>query len=292
MKTDDRTNGDFLARTCAVCPSHRETRVWNAFWAMVSEVLGPSQRYGSSNINEGRNWLSAWFLAQESRFERCLWLDDDIYLRPQDLWELVSRAWRADLDILGAPYAMKSMGCGHIAVGWDWDQTSSITVGEGGGIVPIEWMGAGCLVIHRRVFERIRKYLLARGDRELHYPFRTAEAMPGMRFWRNTEMPGKLGRYVEGGEDCGFFRLVRATNSRSFVDTRFRVLHEGPHMYDVADALYPRVVRSSVIIDRPSKWAPWTTEEPCSTSADDRENGTYAVTAPQTLRNHRERSAE
>lgn len=150
-------------------------------------------------IAMARNLLVRDFLATDMEF---LWMvDTDIVFIPNTLRRLVEH----DLPLVSALYytfknngkvpAMFTVGDNHeFPAIMEWDE---------GELIPADATGAGCLLVHREVFEKIQK------DNN------------GQFCWfRETVFDDR-----DIGEDLSFSTRVRAAGYPIFVDTSVQVAH-------------------------------------------------------------------
>lgn len=105
---------------------------------------------GFSAIDQGRNVLAADALHQG--YHETLWIDPDVAFEP----DAVERLRSHKLPIVAGIYPQKgrrSLSC-HVLPG-----TETITFGEDGGLIEIEYAAAGFLLVRRGAYETIRERL-------------------------------------------------------------------------------------------------------------------------------------
>ena len=106
------------------------------------------------NIAKNRNRLTAWFLASD--FEWLLYLDDDQILLPGTIERLIAHG----KDVVGGVYVSRDFP--FLPMLYDRENEA----GKVGfreclpgdrGLVSVKAIGAGCLLVHRRVLEALRE---------------------------------------------------------------------------------------------------------------------------------------
>jgi len=102
---------------------------------------------GPSSIAAKRNSLVQMLLA-DSEFKWLLFLDSDMVPHPAAVVRLLSH----DVDIVGATYLARNPPHGVCAQLLDGEPAPSKGFD---GIAPVKWIGTGCLLVRRQVFECI-----------------------------------------------------------------------------------------------------------------------------------------
>lgn len=135
-------------------------------------VISVATAIGDALIDRSRSVLASDFLL--NRKEDILWfLDDDIVVNTQDITRMMWQMHKMDLDILAAPYPLKTFEDAKFAVRTLEDKTD-FTVGKGAEIQPMRYVSTGCMGIKRKVFERmVEKEVvhLCHPDTRKFYPF-------------------------------------------------------------------------------------------------------------------------
>jgi hypothetical protein len=130
--------------------------------------------FNESLIQRARNYLTDEFFSR-SDCTHLLFIDADISFNPQDVLALLALSAREDIDIIGAPYAKKSIEWGQLHKGLkknpnlpleDYSKlTGAIVFNPVGGTSkfsvtePLEVMdlGTGFMLIKRSVFEKFQE---------------------------------------------------------------------------------------------------------------------------------------
>lgn len=188
-----------------------------------------SRRRGDALIDRARAMEASRFLLK-SDAEVFLSLDDDISYDPMDMVKLVRHVKEGDLDIVGAPYVLKTEGGGHLTSKL-LPEHKTITLGKGGGIVQVRAVATGCMAVHRRVFERLAKDL----------PFCSTKEMDG--FWPFFQ---PFPHYVEenkkwfyASEDWAFCIKAEQAGFKIWLDTSIKLQHAGRTTYSFDDFVRP-----------------------------------------------------
>jgi hypothetical protein len=174
---------------------------------------------GHSAIDLARSIMASDALAEG--FDELLWIDADIAFPPDALARLRSH----DRPFVCGIYPKKGqreLAC-HIAPG-----VTEIVFGEGGGLVPMLYAGAGFLYTRREVYETIRDKLAlpacnARFGRMFHPYFQPLVIPDGDGHW-----------YL--GEDYAFCERARRVGFELVADTTIRLFHIGRYGYSWEDA--------------------------------------------------------
>lgn len=107
------------------------------------------------------------------------------------------------------------------------DQRISQSLREGksaGGLQPVDWVAAGCMLVHRKVFEQIKETQpIAPRFPNDYYPFFTAF----------PDTPGH--------EDIAFCARARKAGAQPLLDTEIRCAHIGLSMFLPEDSQAPKL---------------------------------------------------
>jgi hypothetical protein len=127
---------------------------------------------GDALIDRSRSTIASTFLRDRS--EDILWfIDDDIVTNSLDVTRLMWQMHKLDLDILAAPYPLKSVEDGKFAVRTLEDKTEFV-VGKGAEIHPMRYVSTGCMGIKRKVLQKMVEsevVHLCHPDTKKFYPF-------------------------------------------------------------------------------------------------------------------------
>lgn len=173
---------------------------------------------GYSAIDYGRSVLASEAL--DDGFDELLWIDSDIVFRPEDVERLRGH---------GLPFvagvAVKKHRC-ELACEFP-PGTAGVTLGVGGGVREVRYIGMAFALTRRRVYEAIR------GQDEL--------PVCNQRFGRGF-VPYFLPMLVPDGaghhyltEGYAFCERARCAGMVPRVDTTIRLLHRGPYGYSWDD---------------------------------------------------------
>lgn len=195
---------------------------------------------GNTLLASARNELADRFL--KSKAEWSFWLDSDVFVPfgNAELYNTYSRTTKGkdfakhnslerllshNLPLVGGVYAGRFKGAPltiqpdlaprHSA---DLRTCDALRNGEIAGLQPVDWLAAGLMLVHRRVFERILKAK----------PWR--EPFPGAfyPFFINSGPKG---------EDVYFCELARQVGIQPYLDTDVRAGHIGLGVWTCEDSL-------------------------------------------------------
>ena len=174
---------------------------------------------GYSAIDQGRNQLATD--AINDGFEETFWIDSDIEFDPDDVEKLRGH----NLPVSCGIYPKKgkrALAC-HVLPG-----TESITFGVDGGLVEIQYAGAGFLHVRREVYEVLCSQLELpvcnlRWGRQM-IPF----------FQPLVSQTEQGGWYL--AEDYAFCERVRRCGFRVFADSSIRLSHIGKYGFSWEEA--------------------------------------------------------
>lgn len=158
--------------------------------------------YEGGTIGRARNELTASFLASDCT--HLLFVDSDIAFTLPQLNRLLGHS----LPVVGGCYFQRKTGDSKIVMAPSGDVLES-------GLVPVEWIGAGFLLIAREVFNSL--------DAE---QFENERGETRRDFWP-CGIIAKDGKRLYCSEDVGFFRLCRLAGIQPMADTGIIVKHIG-----------------------------------------------------------------
>jgi hypothetical protein len=214
------------------------------------EQRGIEVRRYPSTAAVDRTRCDAATAALEAGFDELIWIDSDIRFDPDD----VERLRGHDLPIVAGVYAKK--GVQDLAVHLQ-DGTTEVTMGEGGGLYDVRYVGAGFLCTQRMVYDDIQRTFSLPvcntkfGARTVPYflPMVIAE---GGANPQGTGSPGGPPAYWYLGEDYAFCERARQAGHKIVVDTTIRLGHIGSYTYGWEDAgqVVPRVTSATFRFDQ------------------------------------------
>lgn len=177
---------------------------------------------GATSIDQIRCLMATEAL--EAGFEELFWIDDDIVFNPDD----VDRLRASGRPIIGGVYPKK--GERQLTVRWK-EGTTSVVLGEGGGLTEVRYTGTGFLLTHARVYAD----LITKG---LQGPVLGEYGRPMFPYFHPMIVrDGDTDRYL--AEDWSFCHRATAAGIPIWVDTRPRLLHVGRYAYSWDD-MVPR----------------------------------------------------
>lgn len=174
---------------------------------------------GESHITRGRNKLAHRFVAhrQESDF---LFLDCDLQFDPATIVRLV----RSGYDVVGAPYPVKANPSRLVCSVTDEARREARD-----GFVRAYDVPTGCMLIRRRVFERLREVVLTvRDDVELDPAKREVYAL----FFDDGAEDGSRPDSRWLSEDYWFTRMVQLAGIEAWLDARAKIRHVGRYAFE------------------------------------------------------------
>ncbi|MBC7975830.1 MAG: hypothetical protein H7138_12710 [Myxococcales bacterium] len=208
------------------------------------EQRGVEVRRYPSTAAVDRTRCDAATAALEAGFDELIWIDSDIRFDPDD----VERLRGHDLPIVAGVYAKK--GVQDLAVHLE-EGTAELTMGEGGGLYDVRYVGAGFLCTQRMVYDDIQRTFSLPvcntkfGARTVPYflPMVIAEGDP-------PPAPKTTG-YWYLGEDYAFCERARQSGHKIVIDTTIRLGHIGSYTYGWEDAgqAVPRVTSATFRFD-------------------------------------------
>jgi hypothetical protein len=216
------TNGGLASRAkCAILiPVARYVEPDCEFALRELERRGYALRWfhGCSAIDAARSRLAT--IALDEGFDETMWVDTDVAFDPDDVDRLRSHS----RPIVCGIYPRKgARGVpARLLPGRD-----SLTFGEAGGLIEIQYAPAGFLLVRREVYVGIQERLSlpvchdAAGQRSI--PF----------FMPMVENEGIQYRYL--GEDYAFSQRARLAGHKVYADTTIRLWHIGPYRYSFED---------------------------------------------------------
>jgi hypothetical protein len=180
--------------------------------------------HGVSHVGRARSSLAARALGSVGH-PWLMWIDSDMAFDPDDVGRLVLAADTSGAELVGGVYVGKEVAGGKLCV--SFADPAGVTLGLGGGLVPITQIGFGFVATSRRAFELV------------------GAAMPACSFGLGPD-----GRLIEGrpwfsdlcedghywGEDYSFCARLARAGGKLLADTRPRLWHLGEYRYSWEDA--------------------------------------------------------
>ncbi|MCK9587823.1 MAG: hypothetical protein M0Q93_00505 [Terrimicrobiaceae bacterium] len=220
-------------------PCYKQTNPVTA-WCLVAlaldfgrEKIRFDMEIGDAMIYHARNRLAMKFLATESNW--LLFIDDDMIPpigRPGFLKEMARLPDTYPADPMGLHVVHRLMGHGKELVGatyfarhpngrainslWQDANYLAQAVRFQDSLFPCDWVGTGCMLIHRTVFEKMMT----------KFP----ELRPA-----NSELPWNFFQPLQDGrgEDIAFCARARECGVQPFVDAKLHAIHVGYGTYGV-----------------------------------------------------------
>jgi hypothetical protein len=228
-------------------PCYKQTNPATAWCLLaIAKDFGSKVRFdmqiGDAMIYHARNELAMKFLATDAKW--LLFIDDDMIIPigrsgfikqiarlPADYPEkaaslnTVTRLVSHDLDIVGATYfSRNSDGFAINSLNNDNEYGSRVTQFKD-SVLPCKWIGTGCMLIRRNVFETMME----------KFP----ELAPS-----NDKMPWNFFQPMEDGrgEDIAFCARAVECGFQPHVDTMLHAIHVGYGTYGVHTSRLNRVM--------------------------------------------------
>ncbi len=178
---------------------------------------------GNSAIDLARSLMATEALDQG--FEDIMWLDADIAFTADAVEKLRSHK----VPIACGLYAKK--GQRELAA-YLLPETKEVVFGEGGGLLEVQYVGAGFVLTRREVYEDIRDRLNVKRVNTRwgkgFYPFFQPLIV--------KDPHGESGAEWYLGEDFAFCERARQARHTIFADTTIRLMHIGRYGYGWEDA--------------------------------------------------------
>jgi hypothetical protein len=206
-------------------------------WTLVAIALDLGKEharfdaeFGDAMIYHARNKLAKRFLDSDS--EWCVWIDDDIIppIGRENWFRWVGNLPREDFSdtLCGQHFISRLLQHGKTIVGATYfgrQATGTVTssaamnpsqnpVARSGynQLLPVEWVGTGCMIVHRKVFEDIQN----------KFP----ELAPTThRPWWDFFVP--MSGEGSAGEDVAFCKRAAAAGHQVYLDAGLQCLHVG-----------------------------------------------------------------
>lgn len=197
------------------------------------------RRYpASAAIDRTRSEMATTVLAEG--WDEIMWIDSDIVFEADDVARLRSH----ELPFVAGVYAKR--GTGGLACHLE-ALAIELRVGEGGGLVPVRYVGMGFVLARRQVFDDVATtFALPRCN--------TAFSAPVVPYFLPMviEDARTAGGYWYLGEDYAFCERARRAGHAIVVDTTIRLGHIGSYVYGWEDAAQtvPRVAGAVFTIQR------------------------------------------
>lgn len=263
---------------CVLLPQYKHTNPLTLF--SLGALIKTTERFqlrmehGDAFIIHSRNRLASGFL--ESKCEWALWVDDDMVLPignadwfravtgfPKEIApdecagaHAINSLLAHGKPLVGALYYERRAGGRPIFEAGCNPQTGEATRAalvsrEMRGLQPTKWVGTGCLLTHRSVFEEIQKKFpqLAPSPDSKEWQFFSPAPDPVIEHMRLAETAFDLGDAVAAekavrnaamysdriwlstGEDVTFCRRARACGFQPYVDCNMLCGHVGTAVY-------------------------------------------------------------
>lgn len=179
---------------------------------------------GDALIDRLRSKVASRFLETDRDI---LWFwDEDVISDTENATRMMWQMWKYDLDILGAPYPLRSETEKCFAIRTLEDK-GSFPCGKGGEIHEVRYVSTGCMGIRRRVFEKmIEKEVVHRCNPQTFnvYPF-----FKPMEYNHN-------GQWLYLSEDWAFCQRARNLGFKVHCDFGNKLGHkDGNHIYTFDD---------------------------------------------------------
>ena len=173
---------------------------------------------GDALISRSRNKLATKFL-KDTQDDYLFFIDDDIEIEPYDATRMMQEAFAYKYPILGAAYPVKDQERPTLAI-MTKEKKGSIKFGKSGGVIPVDCVSTGCMLIDRRTLERMVKKETAHLCDQGYYTFFQH---------REMEIDGK---WDDCSEDWWFCRKAKQLGMNVWLDTRPKLNHVGPFNYN------------------------------------------------------------
>jgi len=178
----------------------------------------------SAAIDRVRSELATRAL-REGSVDEILWIDSDIAFEP----DAVDRIRSHGLPLVGALFAKRGkpeFGCKFL------DEPAEITLGEGGGLVEVRYLGTAFLLTHRRVYDDVAQ--------KFGLPICNARAgSPSVPYFLPMVIHDPEMDYWYLSEAWSFCERARQAGHKVVLDTSIRLLHVGRYGYGWEDVARP-----------------------------------------------------
>lgn len=222
----------------------------DAMNSMVELMMCPNPRFvfsrrrGDALLARSRSIEASRFLLNTD-YPVFLSLDDDISYDPLDIVKLVRLVHDEGLDIVGAPYVLKTEGGGQLTTKLLPDQ-NSIVLGKGGGVYEVNCVATGMMAISRRVFQKMV-------DESPNYPKYHPNNIPFCSTGMDKGITGfypffdTFSEYIEENkktvflsEDWGYAIKAKNLGFKVWCDSTIKLSHWGRYGYDWSDFKRPK----------------------------------------------------
>lgn len=212
-------------RRIAICPYHSfiEPACERSLRSLEAQGWAVWRRSGSAAIDRERSRLAT--AALDEGHEAILWVDSDQEFEPNSAERLDEHA---------VPFAsalIARRGTRDFACVFQ-SETDLIGVGTAGGLLPVQYVGAGFALVRRAAFEAVQKHFA------LPRVADSGGAIVPYYLPMVTDVTGGQLGYL--GEDYAFCERLRRAGIPVLVDTTLRVGHIGRHTFHWEDVLQER----------------------------------------------------
>jgi len=196
----------------------------------------------SSLVTQGRNLCVARFL--ESKMDYLLFIDSDILFNAESIFKMIER----DKDVISIPYPLKTLRWDKAFQKWNegkinkpddirkWlhtypmkvEDTNNITVDR--GVIEVTHSPTGCMLIHRRVFEKMIKEYPDKGIVQKTVINGKYVEEPNMWNFFDTIHDPETKTYL--GEDFSFCKLWKDIGGKCYAFIDDPIAHIGEHQYE------------------------------------------------------------
>jgi len=197
----------------------------------------------SSLVTQGRNLCVSNMFEQPDHYTHLLFIDSDIFFEPKTIFDMLEK----DLDVLAAPYPMKTLDWNKIykrnemdkakgpeelsSLGYTFpikiENENKFTVEK--GVMEVTHAPTGCMLVKRSVFERMMKHYPELKINQPSIINGKEEEKPYFYNFYDTLHDPKTKRYY--GEDFGFCQRWRDMGGKCFIYVLDPITHVGEYHY-------------------------------------------------------------
>ena len=236
------------------CTIHRGVEPYH-IKSLVYLLRDPHYGYfpevGDALVERARG-ISATHFLRHTDAEVHLSLDSDIVDFQKPAIDLMCEQ-AVEHGIVGAVYICRSVARTYPAT--FFEEGLRVEFGNDTTPVPVQWVAAGCVAVHRRVFEKMAEtmpLLHEKDDKKAFY-----------NFYHSMEWETGAGRILLS-EDYAFSQRAKDLGFTSYINPAIRIGHIGPYTYRLEDMISQYMVNQPLALTRRDRF--WRAESECITA--------------------------
>lgn len=198
---------------------------------------------GDALVERARGTSATHFL-RHTDADVHLSLDSDIVDFNKNAIDLMCEQ-AVEFDIVGAVYICKSVARTYPAT--FLEEGKRVMFAQDPTPVPVKWIAAGCVAVHRRVFEKMAETLPLLHESDgirAFYPFYQSLIY---------DAGGETGKILLS-EDYAFSERAKALGFTSYINPAVRMGHVGPYTYRLEDMVSEYLINQPIALTRVDRY--------------------------------------